>query len=231
VHGGHLFHGATVGFSAVIVVVGGYMVMQGVVDFWEFVLRLGFCLILAAGLTWGVQQYFHLINLLVEAVSLSNLDIRPEITPDVIPLVILLLVLVVVSVKALIRGALGIIFLDALLVFGPIFMLLGVLPQTQWGFQWWCNQFFSRSMARVGVALALRLGLALGLHRADMHLELFFGIAAFWLAGELAGWFASGAGRANAWGTLAQLAIVARLAGAVGGVVAAVAPRAAAAVP
>ena len=100
-------------------------------------LRVGFAILLSQSMFWWAGQLLRLLNQLAAAVVSVPLDLSATAIPGAIELAILLIVALYFGVRAWIKGALGTIFLAALLAVGPFALLFFGLRQTErWG-KWW----------------------------------------------------------------------------------------------
>lgn len=220
---------ANLGLAAVVLAIQGYRVMHGQVDLWEAVFRTGFFVIAGQGMAlWG-DWILHAINAAADGVGASPLDIRRENMPNDLVLGMMLAIALFCSVLAWIKGAVGVVFIDVLIVSAPYLLTLSALPVLNGLGRWWVEEFTTWALRPFMVALVLRLGLGVGLFNSG-GAQLLFAIVAFWLA-----WTMDSRLRrfsVGAWGSISQLALLKRgaamTAGAFGGGVVAGAAGAAA---
>lgn len=167
--------------GALVLMIGGYYVMAGKMDIWYFVFRFGFLVIAGEAMVFWSLLIINFINAASDAVGTSPMDIRAEMMPNDLVLGIMLIVLGFFSFLAWIKGAVGVIFIDVLIVSGPYLLTLSAIPVLNGLSKWWVEEFTVWMLRPFLVALVLRLGLGLGLIN-NGGIQLLLAIIAFWLA-------------------------------------------------
>ena len=219
---------AELGISTVVIVIQGYRVTHGKVDLWDAVARTGFFIVVGFAMVFWAHLIFSLVNLASDAVGTTEIDVRSKNLPNELVEGAALIVGVLFALLAMVKGAIGVVFLNVLIVSAPFLLPLSALPLFEGLGKWWAEEFTTWTLRPFMVALVLRLGL--GITALSLGgLEFLFVIAAFWLAWTMdtrLRKFSMGA-----WGSVGQLNMFSRgasaLAGAFGGP--AVAPAAGAA--
>lgn len=196
--------------GGLVLMIGGYYVMSGKMDIWYVVFRFGFLVIAGEAMAFWSLLIINFVNAASDAVGSSPMDIRTEMMPNDLVLGIMLIVLGFFAFLAWIKGAVGVIFIDVLIVSAPYLLTLSAIPLLNGLSKWWVEEFTTWMLRPFLVALVLRLGLGLGLIN-NGGLQLLFAIIAFWLAYSMdtrIRRFSVGA-----WGNMATYGAIGRAAG------------------
>ncbi len=167
--------------GAIVLIVGGYYVMAGKLDIWYVLIRFGFLVIAGEAMAFWSLLLINFVNAASDAVGTAPMDIRAEVMPNDLVLGMLLIVLGFFAFLAWIKGAVGVIFIDVLIVSAPYLLTLSAIPALNGLAKWWVEEFTVWMLRPFMVALVLRLGLGLGLVNSG-GIQLLFAIIAFWLA-------------------------------------------------
>jgi hypothetical protein len=195
------------GLIAIVLTIQGYRVSSRKVDFWTTIYRTGFLVICGGMMPIWADRIFGIMNTASATVSTAPLDIRTESMPNDFSVALLLAFALFFGVLAWLKGVIGVIFLDVLLVIAPYFLTLSALPIFEGLGTWWAEEFTIWTLRPFMVALALNLGLSLGSTQSG-GIQILFAIVSFWLA-----WSMDTRLRrfsVGAWGSVAQLNLFGR---------------------
>lgn len=195
------------GLAAVVLMIQGYRVMQAQIDIWDATFRTGFFVILGISTAFWIDRIIVIINTASDAVSTSPLDIRRETLPNDLVLGFMLIVAGFVAALAWLKGAVGVIFIDVLIVTAPVFLTMAALPFFEGLGKWWAEEMTTWLLRPFMVALVLRLGLNLGVQNTG-GLQLLFAIVAFWLAYTMDSRIRRFS--VGAWGSISQVGMLTR---------------------
>mgnify|MGYP003576277187 CR=1 FL=1 len=195
-----------IAITTIVLAIQGYRVMQGKIDIWDAVVRTGFFIIVGHTLLFWSVLIFNAVNAMADFILRVPFNISQQrLSPDLI-LAGILIVCGVFAILTWVKGAVGVIFLAALLVSGPFLLPLSALPIFEGLGKWWAEEFTTWSLRPVMVALVLRLGLGIGTEGGV--LQLLFALVAFWLA-----WTMDSRIRrfsVGAWGSVSQMGLLAK---------------------
>jgi hypothetical protein len=169
------------GVSALVLVIQGYRVSQGKIDIWDAVARTGFLVMVGQAIPFLADKVITLVNLASDAVGNAPLDIRNESLPNDLTIGLTLIVAAVLAVFTWLKGAVGVVFIDVLIVSGPFIISLSGLPLFEGLGKWWAEEFTTWTLRVFMVALVLRLGLGIAIENTG-GLQFLFAIVSFWLA-------------------------------------------------
>jgi len=170
------------GLGAIVIAVGGYYVMSGKMDIWYVVFRFGFLVIAGNAMIVGSILILNFVNAAADSVAGSTMDIRSEMMPNDFTLGFMLIIAAVFAGLAWVKGAVGVIFIDVLIVSAPYILTLSAIPLLSGLAKWWVEEFTTWCMRPLMVALVLRLGLGIGLVHTTGGAQFLFAIITFWLA-------------------------------------------------
>jgi hypothetical protein len=209
--------GAQVGLTLLILAIGGWRIVYGLTNEWEVLISTGTLVGVASTMHLWYPGVIGFINdRATEVATLPTSPLTGEL-PGGLELVVMLLFALWYAFWALLKGLVGVVFLAILYVVGPFVIMLGAVPFFAGLSQWWTSHVIAWMLRPFFVALVLRFGLGIGLQVSDVHLQLLAAIGAFWLADHLPDWLASDRLAAGAWSSIAQLALLSRVATALGG--------------
>lgn len=198
---------AQLGLMAVVLCIQGFRVTRAQVDLFDAVFGSGFYLILGLTTAIWADKAIVAANALSDFISTSPLDIRAETLPSDLVLGVLLIIATILAAFAWLKGAVGVVFIDVLIVVAPIMLTLSALPIFAGLAKWVAEEFTTWLLRPVMVAIALRLGL--GIASVDSGgIQLLFTIVTLWLAYTMdtrIRRFSVGA-----WGSLANLNLLTR---------------------
>jgi hypothetical protein len=198
---------AQLGLMAVVLCIQGFRVTRAQVDLFDAVFGSGFYLILGLTTAIWADKAIVAVNAASDFVSTSPLDIRAETLPSDLVLGLLLIVAAILAAFAWLKGAVGVVFIDFLIVFAPFALTLSALPLFGGLSKWLAEEFTTWLLRPFAVAIVLRLGL--GLVGTDSGgIQLLFACVTFWLAYTMdtrIRRFSVGA-----WGSLGNLNVLSR---------------------
>jgi len=204
--------------AALVIVIQGYRVMHGTIDIWYALTRTGFFMIIGLSMILWAHLIINVVNAASSGIGSAPIDIRSKNLPQEIIQALTLIIGIALTILAMVKGAIGVVFIDVLIVTAPFILPISALPIFEGLGEWWAEEATTWLLRPVMVAIVLRLGLGI----ASFNLggfEFLFVIAAFWLA-----WTMDSRIRrfsVGAWGSVGQLNMLHRgasaLAGAVGG--------------
>jgi hypothetical protein len=203
------------GIGAVVLIIGGYRVAMGKEELWYVVFRYGFLVVMGQGMFFFSDLILRCVNGIADVISQARLDIRQESLPNDLVVGLTLIVAIFCAGLAWIKGAVGALWIAALIAIAPILLPLSALPTLDGLSQWWAKEFTKWGLRPIFVALLLRIGLGLSLDNAD-GLQFLMAAIAFWAAYKadtVLGSFSAGV-----WGQASNLGLARRAANAVAGV-------------
>lgn len=198
---------AQLALAALVIVIQGFRVAHGKEDVFTVVFRVGFFVMVGVAMAMWADMVLNMVNSASNAVGQIPLDIRAENLPNDLTLGVMLIFAAFFAALAWIKGAVGVVFIDVLIVVGPYFFILSALPIFEGLGKWWVEEFTTWSLRAFMVALVLRLGLGLAVVNTG-GMQLLFAIVAFWLA-----WTMDSRIRrfsVGAWGSIGQLGMLNR---------------------
>lgn len=211
-----------VGIAGVVLAIQGYRVSAGQADIIEVLFRTGFLMLVGFCIPLWLRPALSMTNVMADAVYATPTSAEGQ---NQLVLVLLSVLATVFAVLAWVKGAVGVVFIDVLVVTGPTVFSISALPWFGGLGQWWAKEMTTWWLRPFFVALAIRLGLGIGSHFPG-PIEVILAIVSFWLAWTMDTRIRSFS--VGAWGSLAQMNLFARGAGMVAG---AFAPAAATASP
>lgn len=192
-----------------VLTIQGFRVSRGQEDAFVAVFRGGFFIIVGLAMAVWADLILHAMNAASDAIGQTPLDIRAESLPNDLVLGAMLIFAVFFAALAWLKGAVGVLFLDVLIVIAPYFFLLSALPIFEGLGKWWIEEFTTWALRPFMVALILRIGLGLAVVNTG-GMQLLFAIISFWLA-----WTIDSRIRrfsVGAWGSINQLGLLNRAA-------------------
>jgi hypothetical protein len=170
-----------VAVGGLVLAIGGIRVMAKKDDLWHVILRYGFLAGLGITCVRWSGFIFDAINAAVKLIGDTPLDMRAETMPNDIVLGAVLIIALFFALLAWIKGAIGTVFIMALLASAGFLIPVSALPMLDRLGIWWATEFTKWSLRPFMVALVTHLGLSLATTFGGPE-QVLFAVASFWLA-------------------------------------------------
>jgi hypothetical protein len=196
---------AELGVMALVFAIQAYRVMMQKAEVWDVVVRTGFLAAMGMLMAIIADRIFGVVNIASTAIGTAPLDIRTESMPNDFAVAVMMAFALFFGILAWLKGVVGVIFLDVLIVTAPYLLTLSAIPLLSGLASWWVEEFTTWTLRPFMVALVLNLGLSLGATQSG-GIQILFAIVAFWLA-----WSMDTRLRrfsVGAWGSVAQLGLI-----------------------